>query len=142
MRLVFEGKGGGEIYLAVENGEMKAVKTAPAGLVVRMALAVPVDAAKAALEMIEREDLLSHPKAHKRIARTASAETDKMLEMNKLEFHLMVTDLPAEPEEVTVRVALGRAEIIDDSGAMGLATTPYGLTFLDEQRAIIAKLPK
>lgn len=42
----------------------------------------------------------------------------------------------------TVRVALGRAEILNDGGAIGLVTVPYGLTFLDERRAIIATLPR
>ena len=51
--------------------------------------------------------VLGHEKAPRRIAKTASAEIEKVLEGHKIEFHVTLTDLPTDPDEVTVKVGLG-----------------------------------
>jgi len=114
IRLSFEGDGGGELFLAVEGGAMKAEDAAPDGLPVRMALAAPANAVKAALEEIDDNDLVDPERAARRVARTASAEVEKILEGHVLEFHLTFTDLPADPEEVTLRIAIGAREAPTD----------------------------
>lgn len=109
-RICLEGDGGGEIWLAVDAGAMSAVDAAPDGLPVRMAMAAPAEAAKAALEEIESAELIDEDRAPRRVARIASAEVEKILEGHVLEFHLTFTDLPADPEEVTLRIAIGAGE--------------------------------
>lgn len=110
VRLLFEGDGGGEVWLAVENGAMKGGRTKPEGLPVRMVVAAPADAARAALEEIASAELLEREEAPRRIARTASAETEKVLAGHTVEMHLTLTDLPADPDEVTLRIGLGVEE--------------------------------
>ncbi|MCC6876765.1 MAG: SCP2 sterol-binding domain-containing protein [Sandaracinaceae bacterium] len=110
VRVVFEGDGGGELYLCVDGGAMKAAGSAPAGVPVRLAVAAPVDAARAALEQVAEHDLLASEKAPKRIARSASAEVEKVLAGHQLAFHVTFTDLPTDPDEVTLRIAIGSSE--------------------------------
>ncbi|MCZ7684494.1 MAG: hypothetical protein M5U28_39300 [Sandaracinaceae bacterium] len=110
VRLVFEGGGGGEVWLAVEGGSMKGSSAKPAGLPVRMVVAAPADAARVALEELASADLLSRAEAPRRIARSASAETEKVLAGHTVEMHLTLTDLPADPDEVTLRIGLGVEE--------------------------------
>lgn len=109
VRIVFEGDGGGEVWLAVENGVMKG-GASQSELPVRMVVAAPAEAAKAALEEVSSLGLLDREEAPRRIARTASAETEKALAGHKLEFHITITDLPADPDEVTLRIGLGVSE--------------------------------
>lgn len=108
VRVVFEGAG--EVWLAVRDGVMKAEAAQPADLPVRMVVAAPVEAAKAALEQVEEAALLDRDEAPRRIAQTASAEVEKILEAHKVEFHVTVTDLPADPDEVTLQIGIGVAE--------------------------------
>jgi hypothetical protein len=110
VRVVLEGDDGGEIFLVAEGGEMKALDAAPSGMPVRMAFAGPVDALRVALERLIEEDLITNEKAPLRIARSASAEVEKVLAGHNLGFHLTLTDLPTDPAEVTVRIAVGGAE--------------------------------
>jgi SCP-2 sterol transfer family protein len=107
VRIVLEGKGGGELFLTVRGGEMNAVDAAPSDLPVRMALSAPADAARAGLEELANAKLLEREKAPTRIARSASAEIEKALEGHRIEFHVTLTDLPAEPDEVTLRIGIG-----------------------------------
>ncbi|HJL18907.1 MAG TPA: SCP2 sterol-binding domain-containing protein [Sandaracinaceae bacterium LLY-WYZ-13_1] len=107
VHVLFEGDGGGELWLSVAGGAMKVLDEAPDDVPVRMGVAAPVEAAKAALEEVENADLLAHDKAPIRIARSASAETEKLLEGHVLEFHLTFKDLPADPDEVTLRIGIG-----------------------------------
>jgi putative sterol carrier protein len=110
VRVVFEGDEGGELFLCVDSGAMKAADAPPDGMLVRMVIAGPADAARAALEQVAEHDLLASEKAPKRIARSASAEVEKVLAGHQLAFHVTLTDLPTEPDEVTLRIALGSAE--------------------------------
>ncbi len=110
VRLVFEGDGGGEVWLAVEGGAMKGGSAKPGGLPVRMVVAAPADAARVALEQLAEAELLEREEAPRRIARSASAETEKVLTGHTVEMHLTLTDLPADPDEVTLRIGLGVEE--------------------------------
>lgn len=104
VRVVFDG--GGEVYLAVDGGQMKGLDARP-DLPVRMVFAAPIEAAKVGLEQLEEAGVLESDKAPRRIARTASAEVEKILEGHKIEFHVTLTDLPTDPDEVTIRAGLG-----------------------------------
>ncbi|MEZ4335352.1 MAG: SCP2 sterol-binding domain-containing protein [Sandaracinaceae bacterium] len=108
----FEGDGGGTLWLAVENGTMAVHDSEPAGLPPRLGIAAPADAAKAGLEEIE--EMFDDEKAARRFARAASGEVEKVLEGNTLLFHVTFTDLPAEPDEVTLRIAIGATEPPDE----------------------------
>lgn len=110
VRVLLEGEGGGEVWLAVESGAMKALDARPDNLPVRMVVAAPADAARAGLEELQSSELLERDEAPRRFIRTASAEVEKMLEGHRIEMHLTLTDLPADPDEVTLRVGLGVAE--------------------------------
>ncbi len=105
VRLVFDGEG--EIFLVVREGRMQALDSAPADFKVRMAVAAPADAARAGLEELLNAGLLEHAKAPYRIARSASAEMETILEAHKIEFHATFTDLPTDPDEVTLRIGIG-----------------------------------
>lgn len=110
VRLRFEGADGAELWLGVQGGTMTVTDAAPDGLPVRMAVAAPTGAARAALEEIDAADVFEDARAPLRVARSASLETERLLEGHRLEFHLTVTDLPAEPSEVTLRVGIGVSE--------------------------------
>jgi hypothetical protein len=107
MRLVLEGDGGGELYLAVNGAKMTVLDSRPSDLPVRFVFAAPAEAARVGLEQLEEAGILESDKAARRFARTASAEIEKVLEGHKIEFHVTLTDLPTDPDEVTVRVGIG-----------------------------------
>ena len=71
VRVSLEGGGGGELFLSVTGGEMKALDAAPDGLPVRMAFAFPAEAAEAALAEILEAELITD-KSPRRVARIAS----------------------------------------------------------------------
>jgi hypothetical protein len=105
VRVVFEG--GGEVYLAVEEGRMQGLDARPNDLPVRMVFSAPLEAAKVGLEQLEEAGLLENEKAPRRIARTASSEVETILEGHKIEFYVTLTDLPTDPDEVTIKAGLG-----------------------------------
>ncbi|MFK7985730.1 MAG: hypothetical protein AB8I08_06830 [Sandaracinaceae bacterium] len=109
VRVLLEGEGGGELFLSVTGGTMTALDAAPGDLPLRMAFAGPADAAKAALEEVEEAELITD-KSPRRVARIASGEVEQMLSGHTLGFHATITDLPADPDEVTIRIAIGSGE--------------------------------
>ncbi|MBX3271930.1 MAG: hypothetical protein KF729_16800 [Sandaracinaceae bacterium] len=104
----FEGDGGGTLWLSVKDGVMTLHDAEPAELPARLAIAAPADAARAGLE--ELAEHFDEEKAARRFARAASGEVEKVLEGHQLRFHVTFTDLPADPDEVTLRIAIGAAE--------------------------------
>ena len=108
VQVLLEGDGGGATWLTIADGAMKIVDEAPDGLPPRLGIAAPVDAARAGLEQLE--EVFDEDKAARRFARSASAEIEKALEGNELLFHLTFTDLPADPDEVSLRIAIGSTE--------------------------------
>lgn len=105
VRFVVEGDG--EVWLSVEDGEMAAHDAKPEGLPARMAFAFSGDDARAALEMLADSGRLEEREAHIRLARSASARAEKMLEGQKLEFHVIIRDVPDRDGDVTIKVCIG-----------------------------------
>ena len=50
---------------------------------------------------------MNDPEAPVRFARTASARAEKLLAGQKLEFHVIIKDLPDEAADVVIKVAIG-----------------------------------
>jgi hypothetical protein len=86
---------------------MTALAAKPEGYPVRMVFAFTAGAAKEALRLIEESGRMDDPKAPARFARTASARAEKLLQGHKIEFHVIVTDLPDEHPDVMVKVGVG-----------------------------------
>lgn len=105
IRLVIDGEG--ETWLVVEEGKMRAETSKPDGFVVRMAFGFTAAAAKGAVALLEESGRMNDPEAPARFARTASARAEKLLAGQKLEFHVIVKDLPDDAEDVVVKVAIG-----------------------------------
>ena len=107
-----EGEGGASLWLTVADGQMNLVDAAPEGFPPRMGVAAPVDAARAGLE--ELADAFDEEKAARRFARGASGSIEQLLEAHRLNFHLSFVDLPADPDEVTLRIAIGSNDPPDE----------------------------
>jgi len=108
VQIVLEGDGGGALWLAIADGAIALVDEAPADLPSRFAIAAPVDAARAGLEQLEEH--FDEDKAGRRFARSASAEIEKVLEGNQLLFNVTFKDIPSDPDEVTLRIAIGSTQ--------------------------------
>lgn len=105
VRLVIEGEG--ETWLVVEDGTMRAEKTRPDGYPVRMAFGFTADSASEAVKLLESSGRMDEPEAPARFARSASARAEKLLAGQKIEFHVIVKDLPDEREDAVVKVGIG-----------------------------------
>lgn len=105
VRIVVDGAG--ERWLKVDGGQMSASTDKPEGLPVRMVFAFTEGAAKEALRLLEESGRMDDPKAAARFARTASARAEKLLAGHKIEFHVIVTDLPDDHADVMVKVGIG-----------------------------------
>jgi putative sterol carrier protein len=105
IRLVIEGEG--ETWLVVEDGTMRAEKDKPEGFVTRMAFGFTATAAKAAVALLEESGRMDDPEAPARFARTASARAEKMLVGQKIEFHVIIKDVPDDQEDVVIKVGIG-----------------------------------
>jgi putative sterol carrier protein len=102
---VLEGEGGAEVFLAVENGKMSGERTRPAGLPLRFCVAAPIEAIRGALQMLEDNGSFTHEHAPLRVAGLASGKMDKLLEKEKLAFHVNVKNVP-DLETITIRVGV------------------------------------
>lgn len=105
VRIVVEGAG--ERWLRVEGGTMSAVEGKPDELPVRMVFSFTAAAATEALRLIEETGRMDEPEAPRRFAKIASARAEKLLAGHKIEFHVIVTDLPDEHADVLVKVGIG-----------------------------------
>lgn len=105
MRFVVDGIG--ERWLAISDGTMKPSATKPEGLTVRAAIGFTEEAAKGALEMLADSGRIDDPKAPVRFAKTASARAEKILAAHKIEFHVVIVDLPDDAEDVVIKVGIG-----------------------------------
>jgi len=105
IRLVIDGEG--ETWLVVEEGAMRAEKARPEGYPVRMTFGFTAAAANAAIALLEESGRLNDAEAGLRIARMASARAEKLLTGQKLDFHVIVRDLPDDQEDVVVKVGIG-----------------------------------
>ena len=107
--VVLEGEGGGDVWLVVKDGVMRAERKAPEGVKVSMAFAVPASAAAAGLALLEEEGTLGLDDAKRRIAGVASKKLETLLAPEKITFHVTVKDVP-DLETVTAKIALGLAD--------------------------------
>jgi putative sterol carrier protein len=105
IRLVIEGEG--ETWLVVDDGTMRAEKERPDGFVVRMAFGFTAVAAKAAVALLEESGRMNDAEAPARFARSASARAEKMLASQKIEFHVIIKDVPDDAEDVVIKVGIG-----------------------------------
>lgn len=105
VRLVIEGEG--DTWLIVEDGTMRAQKDRPDGYTVRMAFGFTAVAAKAAVALLQESGRMDEPEAPARFARSASARAEKLLAGQKIEFHVIVKDVPDDQEDVVVKIGLG-----------------------------------
>lgn len=109
VRVIIEGDGGGERWVAVQNGTMTVTEAKPE-LAVRGVFAFSAEAAKGALDLLAESGRLDDPKAAMGLSRVASKRAEKILTNQKIEFHVIVTDLPDGMDDVTVRCGIGVAE--------------------------------
>lgn len=105
IRFVIEGEG--ETWLVVQDGTMRSETARPDGYVVRMAFGFTAEAAKGAVGLLEESGRMKEPEAPARFARTASARAEKLLVGQKLEFHVIVKDLPDDQDDVVVKIGIG-----------------------------------
>ncbi len=105
VRVVVEGEG--EVWLAIENGEMSVADAQPADLPPRVALAFEADAARGAIALVVDSGRLDDREAHLRFARSFSARAEKVLAGQKLEFHVIIRDVPDRDDDVVIKVAIG-----------------------------------
>lgn len=109
VRILVEGDGGGERWVAVSNGEMTVTEDKPE-LPPRGVFAFSSEAAKGALGLLEESGRLEDPKAAMGLSRVASKRAEKVLANQKIEFHVVVVDLPDGMDDVIVRCGIGVAE--------------------------------
>lgn len=107
VRIVVEGAG--ERWVSVVRGEMTVSATRP-DLPVRGVLAVGAEAARSALEFLAESEQFDDPAAAIALSRVASKRAEEVLTGQRIEFHVIVTDLPDGMADVTVRCGVGVEE--------------------------------
>lgn len=108
LRIVVEGDG--EAWLRVENGAMTAHDAKPEGVPVRGVVSFAADAAREALSLLADSGRMDDPKGSKRFASLFSVRAEKVLEGQKLEFHVVIRDVPDRDDDVVIKVGIGTAE--------------------------------
>lgn len=114
VRVALEGKGGGEIYLLIKGGEMRASKTAPSEPVT-LTVAAPAEALEIALDEMADDIERGFAKGPKRLARLSAARVTAFLaklDAEKLGFHYVVKDTP-DFDEVRVKIGFGSADLAE-----------------------------
>ncbi|MEZ4254142.1 MAG: SCP2 sterol-binding domain-containing protein [Polyangiales bacterium] len=102
--LRFDGMG--DVWLSVENGEMRASDVRPADFDAELAVSVPGEAAEVALDTARGERDLRSPEIALGVARMVSARVQAAVRGENLSFVLTIRDTP-DFEAVPVRVAFG-----------------------------------
>ena len=105
LRVVVTGEG--EAWLRVENGVMTSHDSKPEGVPVRAAIELEAAAAREALSLLDETGRMEDPQAPKRFARFFSGRVEKILDGQKLEFHVVLKDVPDRDGDVTVKVGIG-----------------------------------
>ncbi len=107
VRVVVEGEG--ERWLAVSGGEMTVTESKPE-VPARGVFSFTGKAARGALDLLEESGRLDDPHAALGLSRVASKRAEKILVGQRIEFHVIVTDLPDDAEDVIVRCGIGVEE--------------------------------
>jgi putative sterol carrier protein len=107
VRVIVEGDG--ERWVGVHEGAMSVTEAKPS-LPVRGVFAFSSEAARGALELLEESGRLDDPKAAMGMARVASKKAEKILTGQRIEFHVIIKDLPDDAEDVVIRCGIGVEE--------------------------------
>jgi len=99
-------EGGGDVWLRVEEGRMSAPDGPPEDLPLRLAVALPLEAASFWVAQLEEGARLEGDEAAVRAARSASKRVEEAVGDEPLELHLVIRETP-DFEEVRVRIGLG-----------------------------------
>lgn len=99
--------GAGEAWLRVEHGAMTAHDARPEGVPVRAAIELEADAAREALSLLVDSGRMDEPSAPMRFASLFSARVERVFEGQKLNFHVLLRDVPDHDEDIVVKVAMG-----------------------------------
>lgn len=105
IRVLVDGLG--ERWMKVEAGVMTAMSGRPEGYPVRMVFALNEEVAKGAIALLAESGRFDEPESPARFARIASARAEKLLQGHKIDFHLIITDLPDDAEDVLVKIGVG-----------------------------------
>lgn len=101
--LLFEGAG--DVWLAWREGHIEALDGRPDGVPVRLAIALPGDAAALWIEQVVKAADLDSDEAAVRTARSVSARFAEAMGDQSLSFHLVLADTP-DFERVVVRIGV------------------------------------
>lgn len=115
VRVVLEGKGGGEVYLLVKGGEMQSSKTAPSEPVT-LCIAVAAEALEIGLEERGSDLDKAFAKAPKRLARLSASRINSFFDRfasEKLRAHYVLKDTP-DFDEVRIKVGFGSPEVAEN----------------------------
>lgn len=95
-----------ETFLLVEDGTMR-VGTDAGSLPVRGAFAMEEESAREALALLRETGAVDDGKLALDLAQMVSARTESVLEGQRVEFHVIVKDLPDDREDAVVKVGFG-----------------------------------
>ncbi|HEY6877635.1 MAG TPA: SCP2 sterol-binding domain-containing protein [Polyangiales bacterium] len=112
IRVVFEGKGGADLYLISEKGKFRTDKAAPAGMPIWFAVGANAEEANISLEEVEEDIEKGLAFLRKRLARQNPARTRAALEKlskEQLKYHMVIEETP-DFDEVRIKIALGGSE--------------------------------
>lgn len=98
-------EGAKDVWLRVEEGRCEAVDARDEAYPVRVAVALPADAAREALRDLARSADLESDEAAVKAAKSASAHVERTLGEEGLEFHVVLRETP-DFDEVVIRVGL------------------------------------
>jgi hypothetical protein len=115
VRVVLEGKGGGEVYLLVKDGQMQSSKTAPSEPVT-LSIAVAAEALEIGLEEMESDLDKAFAKAPKRLARLSAGRINSFFDRfaaEKLRLHYVLKDTP-DFDEVRIKIGFGGPEVAEN----------------------------
>lgn len=108
LRIVVEGEG--EVWLEVVRGVLTTSRSRPEGLPARAVIAFAAQAAREALSLLAQSGRMDDPDAPRRFARLFSARAEKILENERIEFHVVITDVP-DLDEVVIKVGIGTDQV-------------------------------
>ncbi len=105
-RVVFDGPGGGEVFLSADHGELRVSHDKPAAPVLRYAARFPTAAAHYGVELITGGEVVPEGEVQAALS-FSSARADQLFGLYKFGFDVEVAGLP-EVGDVTMRFGLGR----------------------------------
>lgn len=105
VRVTFEGEP--DVFLVLESGAMRSMSAPPAAPPIKLAIALPLDAARRGLEDLGH--LLRTEDAAIGVARMASKKTEDALRGESLLFHVLIKGVP-DLGDLRVRIGVNTSE--------------------------------